>query len=106
VAQTYKGLELVVSAEQLPALEEGEYYWRDLQGLKVWCQDLDTGQERVLLGAVDYLIDTGANDVLVVKPSSESIDDNERLIPYLPDEVVKRVNLKEGVIEVDWYLEV
>jgi 16S rRNA processing protein RimM len=54
---------------------------------------------------VDYLIETGGNDVLVVKPSDDSIDDRERLIPYLPDDVVTRVDLEQGVIEVDWFLD-
>ena len=58
----------------------------------------------MLLGTVDYLIETGANDVLVVKGSEDSIDDGERLIPYLPGEVVTRVSLEEAVIEVDWYI--
>jgi 16S rRNA processing protein RimM len=83
-----------------------------LQGLQVWCRDAGrqrTGQQgaeqAVLLGSVDYLIETGANDVLVVKPSAGSIDDRERLIPYLPGDVVTAVDLGRGVIEVDWFLE-
>lgn len=106
LAETYKSLEIVVSAEQLPSLDDGDFYWRQLQGLKVWCLDQSVNEERVLLGTVDYLIDTGANDVLVVKASDGSIDEQERLIPYLPDDVVTRVDLKEGLIEVDWFLEV
>ena len=58
-----------------------------------------------MLGSVDYLIETGANDVLVVKPSAGSIDDRERLIPYLPGDVVTAVDLGRGVIEVEWFLE-
>ena len=54
---------------------------------------------------MDYLIETGANDVLVVKPSAGSIDDRERLIPYLPGDVVTAVDLDRAVIEVDWFLE-
>ena len=54
---------------------------------------------------MDYLIETGANDVLVVKANADSIDDRERLVPYLPGDTIVRVSLEEGVIEVDWYLE-
>ena len=43
--------------------------------------------------------------MLVVKAGEGSIDDRERLIPYLPGEVVSRVSLEEAVIEVDWYLD-
>jgi 16S rRNA processing protein RimM len=101
-AESYRGLEVAVPAAELPELESGEFYWHQLQGLQVWCS---SGEERVLLGTVDYLIETGANDVLVVKASEGSIDDREHLIPYLPDDVVTRVDLEAGVIEVDWYLD-
>jgi 16S rRNA processing protein RimM len=110
LAEAYSGLEVVVPAGSLPALEEGDYYWSQLQGLQVWCRDRgdegrDRDKERILLGTVDYLIETGANDVLVVKPSADSIDDRERLIPYLPGDVVTGVDLDRAVIEVDWFLE-
>jgi 16S rRNA processing protein RimM len=101
-AESYRGLEVAVSATELPALEEGDYYWHQLQGLQVWCV---AGNYRNLLGEVDYLIDTGANDVLVVRACAGSIDDRERLIPYLPGDVVTRVDLEQGVIEVNWYLD-
>jgi 16S rRNA processing protein RimM len=102
LAESYRGLEISVPAQLLPELEKGDFYWRQLQGLQVWCTE---GEERVLLGTVDYLIDTGANDVLVVAASQGSIDDRERLIPYLPGDVVTRVDLEEAVIEVDWFLD-
>jgi 16S rRNA processing protein RimM len=107
LAETYRGLEVAVPAGSLPALGEGDYYWSQLQGLQVWCREPGTIEkhESVLLGTVDYLIETGANDVLVVKPSPDSIDDRERLIPYLPGDVVSRVDLEQAVIEVDWVLE-
>lgn len=113
LAEAYSGLEVAVQGDSLPALEEGDYYWSQLQGLQVWCRDASGAggseeggtEERVLLGTVDYLIETGANDVLVVKPSTDSIDDRERLIPYLPGDVVTKVDLDRAVIEVDWFLE-
>lgn len=107
-AEAYTGMEVAVAAEALPALEEGDYYWRDLEGLQVWCfesQSESTDIERVLLGNVDSLIETGANDVLVVKATKESYDDQERLIPYVPGSTVRRVDLAQGIIEVDWFLE-
>ncbi|MEH6590565.1 MAG: ribosome maturation factor RimM [Halioglobus sp.] len=106
LAETYKGLDIVVEKGQLPNLAVGDYYWAQLQGLQVWCHDREAdGSGRVLLGTVDYLIETGANDVLVVKSCEGSLDKQERLIPYLPDDVVTRVDLAEGLIEVDWFLE-
>ncbi len=102
LAESYRGLEVVVPESALPSLPEGDYYWRDLQGLQVWCQE---GNERVLLGTVDYLIETGANDVLVVAGCEGSIDKRERLIPYLPGDTVTGVDLELGVIEVDWFVD-
>lgn len=106
LAESYKGLEIAVPATALPRLPEGDYYWRELQGLQVWCHD--TGESaggQVLLGVVDHLIETGANDVLVVKACDGSIDSRERLIPYLPGDTVKRVDLDTAVIEVDWFID-
>ena len=99
-AETFKGLEVVVEADSLPRLDNGEFYWHELVGLQVWCRD---GDDRVLLGEIDHLLDTGANDVLVLKPCEGSIDDRERLIPYLVDDVVTRVDTEAGVMEVDWF---
>lgn len=99
-AETFRGLEVAVKAALLPELEEGDFYWHQLQGLQVWCRD---GDRKVLLGVVDHLMDTGANDVLVLRPCEGSIDERERLIPYLPGNVVRSVDPAEGVIEVDWF---
>lgn len=114
LAESFKGLSIVVEADGLPVLEEGDFYWSQLQGLQVWGREpastaadstaAEGSDDRVLLGVVDYLIETGANDVLVVKATDSSIDDRERLIPYLPGEVVTRVSLEEAVIEVDWFI--
>jgi 16S rRNA processing protein RimM len=59
----------------------------------------------LLLGTVQRLLETGANDVLVVTPSDGSIDDRERLIPWLPDEVIKQVDLQERTIAVSWFID-
>lgn len=108
LAESYKGLEIVAATSELPQLDDGEFYWRQLQGLQVWCKDggsQESGDKRVLLGKVDHLIETGANDVLVVKACEGSIDQSERLIPYLPGDVVTRVDLEEAVIEIEWFLD-
>lgn len=84
------GAELVVGRDALPETAPGEYYWRDLEGLRVLGND---GRE---LGTVAYLLETGANDVLVVQ------GDKERLIPFLQDTVIQDVDLAAGTISVDW----
>ncbi|MEH6626442.1 MAG: ribosome maturation factor RimM [Motiliproteus sp.] len=95
-AKEFCGTDISIDQRQLPNLKSEDYYWHQLEKLNV------VTESNVLLGRVDYLISTGSNDVLVVKGTKESIDKQERLIPYLPDQVVKEINLEEGIIRVDW----
>ncbi len=85
------GWEIFISRKQLPSTEEGEYYWVDLVGLKV------ITEQGVDLGIVDHLMETGANDVLVVH-----LGDVERLIPLLHEQVVKKVDFDNQEMIVDW----
>ncbi len=97
-ARTLIGADIGIAMAELPSLPEGEYYWAQLQGLRV--RDL-AGIE---LGVVSHLLETGANDVMVVVPepsNAESKANPDRLIPYTP-EVVNHVDLDVGVILVDW----
>ena len=89
-AAALRGSEVAVWRAQLPALQEGEYYWSDLEGLNVFTVD------GVALGVVERLFETGANDVMVVR------GDRERLIPFVMDAVVRRIDRAAGCIEVDW----
>ena len=89
-AQSLVGETIWVKREELPACEPGEYYWADLEGLRV------VNTAGVDLGSVDYLIATGANDVLVVA------GDRQRLIPFVQGQTVSRVDLERGEIVVDW----
>lgn len=92
--------DIAVGRHELPALAEGEYYWRDLEGLRVLGR---TPEGRsVLLGVVDHLLATGANDVLIVKPTEDSVDGRERLIPWVEDKVVTGVDLAARELRVDW----
>ncbi|WP_261843525.1 ribosome maturation factor RimM [Aliamphritea ceti] len=96
VARDYCGLDIAIETSLLPALDTGEFYWSQLEKLNVITE---SGEQ---LGKVSHLIATGSNDVLVVKGNGQSIDRRERLIPYLPDQVIKEINLDEGTIRVDW----
>ncbi|SDT91541.1 ribosome maturation factor RimM [Halopseudomonas salegens] len=90
------GHEVCVPSTSLPDLEPGEYYWHQLQGLQVFTL---AGE---LLGVVDHLLETGANDVLVVKPCAGSLDQRERLLPYLPEDFIREIDLVAGRMQVDW----
>lgn len=90
-ASTLVGAEICVRRAQLPAPTQGEYYWTDLEGLAV------VNLQGVPLGHVDRLFATGANDVLVVRQA-----DRERLIPFAQGTHVRRVEIDNGRIVVDW----
>ncbi len=93
-ARSWVGAELLIEADTLPTLDDEEFYWHQLVGLAV-----SSEFEGVVtpLGEVSHLLETGANDVLVVKG-----DDRERLIPWVPDQVILKVDLAERQIRVDW----
>lgn len=95
-AMQVKGFQVAVPRSQLPVLpESGEngYYWLDLIGLEV------VNLEGESLGRVSGLIETGANDVLQVQ--SPDADEKERLIPFI-EPVIAQVDLKAGLVKVDW----
>ncbi len=100
IAMTYCGASIGVTKSSLPSLDEGDFYWHQLEGLRVITES-ESGSE-LLLGRVDHLMSTGSNDVLVVKSCDGSIDKRERLLPYLLDQFVKSVDLDKGEIRVDW----
>ncbi|MDP4534844.1 ribosome maturation factor RimM [Alkalimonas collagenimarina] len=97
LAQRYVNAEIAVQPEVLPPLAEGDYYWKDLMGLAV------VNEAGYHLGEVTDLMETGSNDVLVVKANrTDAFGKKERLLPYLADTVVKHVDLTERRILVDW----
>ena len=88
-AAALRGKSVAVPRAALPRAQGGEYYWADLIGLKVVnaaAQDL---------GRVTRILQTGANDVLVVA------GERERLVPFIAN-VVREVDLASGVVRVDW----
>lgn len=99
-AEAINGLEVGVPRETLPEPEAGEFYWADLIGLEV----VNTKDQP--LGVVNRLIETGANDVLVVRDGSlhrESAvgEKTERLIPYI-ESVIVSVDLTQRRMVVEW----
>lgn len=98
-ARAYCQREIYVDQALLPDLPRGEFYWSQLLNLKVVSHFQG---ETVNLGSVTSLLETGANDVLVVKGDAGSaIDQRERLIPYI-DNVIDRVDIEAGQIDVIW----
>ncbi len=91
-AEKYLKAKIAIKEQDLPPLTDGEYYWRDMLGLEVVNV---TGES---LGRLKSIMQTGANDVLEVVD-----EDNKRcLIPYTLGIHVLKIDLKKGVISVDW----
>ncbi len=84
------GQQIFVGRDQMPPTEEDEYYWSDLEGLEAHTTDGE------VLGRVDKMMETGANDVLVIR------GDREHLVPFIQGQYVMRVDLEAGLIVVDW----
>lgn len=89
-AEATRGLEIFVPREALPPPKPGEYYWVDLEGLRV------RNVDGVDFGVVSHLFSTGANDVLVAQ------GERERMIPFvLPDYIVS-IDFDAALVTVDW----
>jgi len=94
-AESFKNIEIAIAHEQLPEQANDEYYWHDLIGLNV------TTVDNVALGKITDLMETGANDVLVVEQLIED-KSKTRLIPFIRPDVVTKVDLKANLVIVDW----
>jgi 16S rRNA processing protein RimM len=89
-AAELRGFEIGVPRDEFPAAASGEFYWADLIGLRVVNQAQDE------FGRVARIVETGANDVLVVQDGKQEI-----LIPFIASAILK-VDVAAGVIAVDW----
>jgi 16S rRNA processing protein RimM len=81
---------IYVERYKLAPLSETEYYWADLEGLKVYNDD------NIYLGVVQTLLATGANDVLIVE------GEKRYLIPFLLDNTIKSIDLEQQKMIVAW----
>ncbi len=84
------GKKIAIQRSQLATLKKNEYYWADLEGLTV------INQDDKVLGKIIFLLETGSNDVLVVK------GDKEHAVPYLLDEVITSIDLTKKIMRVNW----
>ena len=89
-ARALIGAEIAVPRGDLPPCDPGEYYWADLEGLRVCTL---AGEE---LGRIDGLFSTGMHDIMVVE------GERQRLIPFVLKRIVRTVDLEGGLVIVDW----
>ena len=91
------GADVCITADELPALADDEFYWRDLIGMRV------VNTKGYDMGVVEQIMPTASNDVLVVKANSnDGFGKSERLIPFIQSEYVTEVNKEEKRIQVEW----
>jgi 16S rRNA processing protein RimM len=91
-AEPYKGGQLVVDRSDTVESGEGEYYFFEIIG----CEVVTT--EGRSLGKITDVLETGANDVWVVRPEKGG---RELLIPYI-DDVVKEVDVDAKHVVIQW----
>ena len=85
----YKGMDLLVTRENAIPLEEGEYYIADIIGSKV------ITDEDKILGTLTDVLQTGANDVYVVKTK----DGKEVLLPSI-EECILDTDIENKIVKV------
>ena len=90
IARSLIGKEIAVYRQQMPALPPGEYYWCDLLQLDV------VNQAGINLGKVTEILETGANDVLVIE------GERRHLVPLIMKHYITEIDLDAGRITVDW----
>ena len=89
-ADALRGTEVLVPRSALPPPAEGEFYWVDLEGLRV------VNVEGTDFGIVSHLFSTGANDVLVAQ------GERDRMIPFVLPDYIRSVDFAAGVVPVEW----
>lgn len=82
--------DIAVARSDMPEPGPQEYYWHDLVGLQVFNRD------GVTLGHVTAMMETGANDVLMVEGA------RQHLIPFVIGIIVDEVSLEADRMIVDW----
>lgn len=95
-AEALKGTELTVARDQLPPLDEGEYYHADLIGLA--CETPD-GEPLGMIVAVENF---GAGDIIEIEKPAEDGKKPKRFMVPLRPEAVPEWNEARAIIHPDW----
>jgi len=90
---------IAVSTEQLKIPSSDQYYWYQIIG----CTAMTIKNEN--LGVVKQFHETGANDVIEVIPTKDSVDNRTRLIPWVVDNTVFAVDIEQKIVTLDWAIE-
>ncbi|MBN2220315.1 MAG: 16S rRNA processing protein RimM [Kosmotogaceae bacterium] len=90
-AERLVGFHMYVEERILPELKEGEYYYFQILGSRVF------DEHRSLIGTVKDIIETGANDVMVVVREEKDLTVREELIPIIRDYILE-LNVEDKTI--------
>lgn len=96
ISEALGGAKIWVPTSSLEVLSDGEFYWYQLFGLEV------KNLQGLTMGRVARLMETGANDVIVVETQTNP---KQILIPYVPDKVIKNIDLDKSLMIVDWQID-
>ena len=94
-AESLINSKIQILRSDLPKLSNENYYWSDLVGLSV------LNSEDKVIGKIESLIETGANDVMVINTTK----DERALVPFVMHEIIKEVNVELNYIKIDWSIE-
>ena len=88
---------LYIKNSDLPKLSDKEVYWHELKGMNVFVHKTNEN-----LGVVKEMNNFGSDDCLVVASTKDSIDNKERLIPFIKDKFINHIDKTNKIIYVDW----
>lgn len=96
-AEALDGFFVGMPHEALPDTAKDEFYWADLVGLEV------VNLQGESFGRVAELLSSGAHEILCVRCAKvgEADASCERLLPFVA-QVVRQVDVAQGVIRVEW----
>ena len=90
-AAEFRNTYVYVKTTDLPELPEGEYYFHQLIGLEA------VNPEGKHIGILSEILETGANDVYVIRKD----DGSEELVPDVP-QYIQQIDVPNHVIKIDF----
>ena len=91
-AGAFRNKDVEVSSEQTINLPRGQFYWHQVIGL-----DVENATTHEILGKVTDILETGANDVYIVRSGTPG---REILVPAIKD-VIKKIDPTEGKMLIE-----
>jgi len=88
---------IFIASENLPKISDNEVYWHELDGMTVIDENLNDK-----LGICVGVNNFGSNECLIIKSSQNSVDDEDRLIPFIKERFIKSIDKDNKIIYVDW----